>query len=334
MEVALKHGLENFPDSKVMKVWLIKKNELFNENDFVKENDNENEIPYLGKEVVEYHGHLSPIRGLVCKSTNIDEGSSYVEPRMENELTQDVLTRNQFYKLPGVMEEMIDMARLNSNEERNLDEELNNVANEDDNGKRGKRDNKSTNLFHSPFIEWVIRVRDKLKKGDIEMCTSIFSFKRNNVDPIWDIGVGEVLHQGFVYHFKRDVYIHSRIIDCWAAFLNKIDEWRDKGSIARLFLDTKFLVWNTSEMLHKSGLGIETHRLFDGFLRVYINMFKVLPILKDVGLVFIPVVDVAMYYEVCFDLVIGKCFIIDHVNRKGSIDSVYGTTPMILLIVQ
>ncbi|CAI9287653.1 unnamed protein product [Lactuca saligna] len=332
MEVALKHGLQKFPESKVLKEWIIKKNELFNENDYVKENYNENDIPYHGKELVEYQGDLSPIRGLVRKRKDIDEGCSYVEPRMENELTHDDLTMTQFYKLPGVMDEMIDMASktemmfssskrveeeenpivmvgFNSNEGRNLEEELNNVANEDDNGKRGKGDKKSTNLFHSPFIELVIRVDVKLKNEDIDRRTSIFTSKRNNglVDPIWDIGVGEVFHQGFVYHFKRDVYIHSRIIDCWAAFLNKMEEYRDKGSIVRLFLDTKFL---TSEILNKSDVGVETCRLFDGLLRVYTNKFKV----------FIPVVDVDMYYVVCFDLRTGKCFIIDHVNRKGSVD--------------
>ncbi|CAH1418473.1 unnamed protein product [Lactuca virosa] len=62
MEVALKYGLEKFHDSKVLKEWLIKKNELFNENDFVKENEHENDIEYNGKEVGEDHGNLSPIR--------------------------------------------------------------------------------------------------------------------------------------------------------------------------------------------------------------------------------------------------------------------------------
>ncbi|CAH1437053.1 unnamed protein product [Lactuca virosa] len=92
MEVALKHGLQKFPESKVLKKWVTKKNELFNENDFVKENDNEKDIPYHGKEVVEYQRDLSPIRGVVRKSKDIDEGCSYVEPRMENEVTHDDLT--------------------------------------------------------------------------------------------------------------------------------------------------------------------------------------------------------------------------------------------------
>ncbi|CAI9287428.1 unnamed protein product [Lactuca saligna] len=164
------------------------------------------------------YGDLSPIRGLVRKSKDVDDGCSYVAPRMENEITDDDLTMTRFYKLPGVMDEMIDMATkteimfssskreeeeenpivvfiFNSNEGINLEDEMNNVGNEDDNGKRGKRDKKSTNLFHSPFTE------------------------------------------------------------------------------------------RTSEMLNKSGVGVETCRMFDGLLRVYTNKFRVLPSLKDVGLV-------------------------------------------------
>ncbi|CAI9279521.1 unnamed protein product [Lactuca saligna] len=110
MEVALKDGLKKITDNKVLKECVIKKNELFNENDYDKENDNENDIPYHGKEIVEYQGDLSPIRGLVRKSKDVDEGCSYVAPRTENEITHDDLTMTRFYKLPGVMDEMIDMA--------------------------------------------------------------------------------------------------------------------------------------------------------------------------------------------------------------------------------
>ena len=100
---------KNFLTAKYW-TWLIKKSELFAETDSAKENGHENEIPYNRKEVVEYHGHLSPIRGLVRKSKSIDEGCSYMEPNMVYDMTQDDLTMSQFNKLPGVMDEIIDMA--------------------------------------------------------------------------------------------------------------------------------------------------------------------------------------------------------------------------------
>ncbi|CAH1434289.1 unnamed protein product [Lactuca virosa] len=155
MEVALKDGLEKFPDSVVLTEWIGKMNELFKEvheganNKKVHEPEgcnelNMNDIGDGGE------GNSSPVRGLIVTEVNVEKDVNYSTPVDTNSLTM-----SQFHRLLGVNEEMIKL--LDETElqvyrrkklmvgfsgdnvvGRNLGEAVDNAAEDDDNDKREK----------------------------------------------------------------------------------------------------------------------------------------------------------------------------------------------------
>ncbi|XP_042755765.1 uncharacterized protein LOC122196682 [Lactuca sativa] len=109
MEVALKDGLEKFPDSVLLKQWLEKMNELFRgnhegtNNTNVNDSDGYNEVNM--NDMVDGNGdNTSPVRGLVISELNIEKDVSYNNPVNNNDLTM-----SQFHRLSGVNDEMIQM---------------------------------------------------------------------------------------------------------------------------------------------------------------------------------------------------------------------------------
>ncbi|CAH1450407.1 unnamed protein product [Lactuca virosa] len=109
MEVALKDGLEKFPNSVLLKEWLEKMNELFRGNhegtNNTKVNDSEGYNEVNRNDMVDGNGDdTSPVRGLVISEVNIEKDVSYNTPVNTNDLTM-----SQFHRLPGVNDEMIHM---------------------------------------------------------------------------------------------------------------------------------------------------------------------------------------------------------------------------------
>ena len=115
-------------------------------------------------------GNSSPVRGLILTEVNIEKEVNYTKPVDTNSLTM-----TQFHRLPGVNEEMIkllDETELQVYRKkkrmsvisgdnlvgRNIGEAVDNAAGYDDNDKREKRIPKKAKVFHSPYIERIIKV--------------------------------------------------------------------------------------------------------------------------------------------------------------------------------
>ncbi|CAI9299486.1 unnamed protein product [Lactuca saligna] len=67
-----------------------------------------------------------------------------------------------------------------------------------------------------------------------------------------------------------------------------------------------------------------TQKLFDSMLILHLKSLPKPEKLKDVGLVFFPIVDKSKYYTICFDLRVPTYYMIDHVNRNGVVEDIYG----------
>ncbi|CAI9282299.1 unnamed protein product [Lactuca saligna] len=86
---------------------------------------------------------------------------------------------------------------------RNLGEVVDNVAEDADNDKKEKHIPKKAKIFHSLYIERIVKVGDKMTKDETGICNSIFASNRDNGDEIWDIGTSHLLHQGFAFQFTQ-----------------------------------------------------------------------------------------------------------------------------------
>lgn len=59
---------------------------------------------------------------------------------------------------------------------------------------------------------------------------------------IWEMDEVEHLTIGLAWYFEINKPIHWLIIDCWAALLNKLEEFKSVEAPKRLFLNTHFMV--------------------------------------------------------------------------------------------
>ncbi|CAI9285193.1 unnamed protein product [Lactuca saligna] len=192
------------------------------------------------------------------------------------------------------------------------------VCEEDDgNGKMGKIEQKIHVYGKSPFVERIVKIGDKMKKDEITLYNSVFSSKRDYGEETWNIGSGHVLHQGFAYHFKSNTFIHAIIIDCWLSLLNRMEELRDVGSVSSIFFDTNFLKRYWVDQCHLMELK-------NCLMILHLKSLPKPEKLKDIGLVLFPIVDKSTYYMICFDLRVPTYYIIDHVNRNGAVEDIYG----------
>ncbi|CAI9271372.1 unnamed protein product [Lactuca saligna] len=341
MEVALKDGLLKFPHSVVLNEWMKKMNELFKGvfkgagNQKVHEpacfNEvNMNDVGDGGE------GNSSPIRGLILTEVNTEKDDNYTTP-----VDTTSLTMTQFHRLPGVNDEMIKLLEetelqvykkkkqmsIISGDNlvgRNIGEAVDNAGGYDDNDKREKRIPKKAKVFNSPNIERIVKVGEKLSKDETWICNLVFASTRDDGDEIWDIGTGHLLHQGFAYQFNHGMFLHSKIIDCWAAFLNKMENYKDESSLSRFFFDTTIV---TEDILNELKSEDMKCRLFATLLRIYTKKFDVKPSFRDVALVFFPIVDDGKYYLLIFDLKSSLYYIVDHVKRTGTLERKYGMIP-------
>ncbi|CAI9294533.1 unnamed protein product [Lactuca saligna] len=152
------------------------------------------------------------------------------------------------------------------------------------------------------------------KKGKREQKIPVYG-KSHFVERIVKIGgkvkKAEMALYNSVFALKRDygnTFIHVIIIDYWTSLLNIVEELKDVGSVSRVFFDTNFLA---QEILDASLSADRTKRLFDSMLKV-----------------FFPIVEKSKYYLICFDLRVPTYYIIDHVNRTGVVEDIYGKKPV------
>ncbi|CAI9285557.1 unnamed protein product [Lactuca saligna] len=123
-------------------------------------------------------GNSSHVRGLVISEVNIEKDVNYSRP-----VDNQSLTMSQFHRLPGVNDEMIQlleetelhvyrrkklMSGFSGDNEVgiNFGEVVDNAAEDADNDKREKHIPKKAKIFHSPYIEKIVKVGDKLIKDE------------------------------------------------------------------------------------------------------------------------------------------------------------------------
>ncbi|CAI9268926.1 unnamed protein product [Lactuca saligna] len=82
------------------------------------------------------------------------------------------------------------------------------------------------------------------------------------------------------------------------------------------------------EILDASLSVDRTQRMFDSMLELHLKSLPKQEKLKDIGLVFFPVVDKSKYYLICFDLRVPIYYIIDHVIKIDSVEDIYGGKPV------
>ncbi|CAI9300122.1 unnamed protein product [Lactuca saligna] len=215
---------------------------------------------------------------------------------------------SQFHRLPGVNDEMIQMleeTKLQVYRRKklmlglmgedmvgiNLGEQVENAAEDADIEVREKCIPKKAKIFHSSYIERIVKVGDKLSKYESGICNSIFASNRDD-----------------------------GVIDCWAGFLNKMENYKDESSLSRFFFDTTIV---TEEILKELKTEDLKCRLFATLLQIYIKKFDVKPSFRDVALI----LDDAKYYLLVFDLRSSSYYIVDHVKRTGILDRKYGMIP-------
>ncbi|CAI9277191.1 unnamed protein product [Lactuca saligna] len=233
IEKALKKTL---PNSLMLKEWYEKNQELFNE---VKKEENggmnSNEAGFNGhRNEGEADGGneegFSPVRGLVVHGDMHDDGGGFNTPNMEKVDNTNNLTCSQFLEQPEVLATTIkmtddDVLESYKKEKKNEILEIVEVCEEDDgNGKMGKREKKNPVYGKSPFVERIVKIGGKVKKDEMTLYNSVFVSKIDYGEEIWNIGSDHVLHQGFVYHFKSNTFIHAIIIDFWTYYSTK---WRN-----------------------------------------------------------------------------------------------------------
>ncbi|CAI9287520.1 unnamed protein product [Lactuca saligna] len=100
-----------------------------------------------------------------------------------------------------------------------------------------------------------------------------------------------------------------------------MEELRDVRSVSRIFFDTIFLA---EEIMGGSLSSERTQKLFDSMLKLHLRSLPKQEKLKDIGLVFFPVVENSKYYLICFDLKVPTYYIRDHLNRNGAVEDIYG----------
>ncbi|CAI9267320.1 unnamed protein product [Lactuca saligna] len=233
---------------------------------------------------------FSPIRGLVVEGEKKDDGGGFSTPQMDKVGNTDNQICSQFLENPEVLAtaiKMTDDAVLESYKKekkkgKKIMETVEVCEEDDDHGKRGKRDQKIPVYGKSTFVERVVRMSDKVKKDEMSLYNSVFTSKRDYGEEIWNIASGHMLHQGFAYHFKSNMFIHAIIIDYWSSLLNGMEKLRDVGSISRVFFDTNFLA---EEILDGSLSSGRSQKLFDSMLKLHLKSLPKQEKLKDIGLV-------------------------------------------------
>ncbi|CAI9293997.1 unnamed protein product [Lactuca saligna] len=264
VERALKHGIEKFPDSLSLKEWCEKNEKMFKEiknaeSGGMKDKDSSfdgHSNKGDGDGVKE--SKFSLTRGLVVDGEKKVDGGGFSTPQMDKVGNTDNLTCSQFLENHEVLAtaiKMTDEAVLESfkKEKKRGNKVMETVEvweEDDDHGKRGKKDQKIHVYGESPFLERIVRMSDKVKKvldkhlrhhtWDARL-TRFQGTPTTTREEIWNIGSGHVFHQGFSYHFKSNTFIHAIIIDCWSSLLNRMEELRDVGLVSRVLFNTNFL---------------------------------------------------------------------------------------------
>ncbi|KAI3511619.1 hypothetical protein L1887_18775 [Cichorium endivia] len=288
MEVALQEGLAKNPDCPELLEWVEKKNELFNEESWkdggVAEDSTERSPSHGFDSGDDEMGEreLSPITGVITEGVGKNEDICFKTPIGQPVNDSEDLTMTQFLEIRGVLDTVNklvdDTVELSAEKQskakedevpdvrvRNLNDDLMEAIQQEVADKKGKRPVKIPKHLHSPFMQRIVRLDERIMPDELSVCNVIFASQRDYGDAIWEDEEGNIIYQGNAYHFKDTTFIHWSIIECWAAHLNKMEAFKSTSSPARLFFNSE------DSMFDDNVLEVNRSRDFGDYLRLYIS---------------------------------------------------------------
>ncbi|KAI3674363.1 hypothetical protein L2E82_52371 [Cichorium intybus] len=299
MEVALQEGLAKNPDCPELLEWVEKKKELFNEESWkdggVAEDSTERSPSHDSDSSDDEMGEreLSPITGVITEGVGKNEDVCFKTPIGQTVNDNEGLTMTQFLEIPGMLDtvnKLVDdtvelfaekQSKAKADAVRNLNDDLMEAIQPEVADKKGKRPVKIPKNLHSPFMQRIVALDERIMPDELSVCNAIFASQRDYGDAIWEDEEGNIIYQGNAYHFKDTTFIHWSIIDCWAAHLNGMEAFKSTSSPARLFFNSVML---EDSMFDDNELEVNRSRDFGDYLRLYISNLPIQASFRDVGL--------------------------------------------------
>ncbi|KAI3496423.1 hypothetical protein L1887_38784 [Cichorium endivia] len=202
MEVALQEGLAKNPDCPELLEWVEKKNVLFNEerrkDGGVSEDSTERSLSHgsdSGDDEIG-EGELSPITGVITDGVGTNEDICFKTPIGQPVNDSEDMTMTQFLEIPGMIDTVNklvdDTVELSAGKQpkatedevpdvgvRNLNDDLMEAIQQEVADKKGKRPVKIPKHLHSPFMQRIVRLDERIMPDELNICNAIFASQRD-----------------------------------------------------------------------------------------------------------------------------------------------------------
>ncbi|KVI03235.1 hypothetical protein Ccrd_018472 [Cynara cardunculus var. scolymus] len=173
-----------------------------------------------------------------------------------------------------------------------------------------KRDPKLSFKLRSPYVTRVV----------------MFDVTSDESEPVFMTPNEKTLTHQTMQSLATQSVVCKEVLDGWATVLNREERLRSNESPRRYFIPT-----DMDHIIRDQGLDV--HQRYESFKKNVTsctNNDKELISMRNIDLVFFPIVETSFFYIVVFNLKRPSIVIIDSENQDGIVDDIYGSSTVVL----
>ncbi|CAH1453776.1 unnamed protein product [Lactuca virosa] len=177
-------------------------------------------------------------------------------------------------------------------------------------------------VLRSPFIVRAVDITKRISRAQKDLSEWVFSTQGHPSDELLRTCAGVAAERFHMESFFPKCELFGHVLDCWSHLLNFVEDLRSNLSPRRLFATTTL----TSLYLENTALTEEDRqKIFIENLSLSIDDFDAT--LRDVELLFLPVVREFHIFLVVLDFHQPAFWIIDNIKRDEDTHDTYGLLP-------
>ncbi|KVI01486.1 hypothetical protein Ccrd_020244 [Cynara cardunculus var. scolymus] len=185
-----------------------------------------------------------------------------------------------------------------------------------------KRDPKLSFKLRSPYVTRAVTF--EVSSDERKLQNWILRGIGGTLEPVFMTTKGKTMTCQTMQSLVSQSVVSTEIIDVWSMVLNKEERLRSNESPRRYFVQTDISI----HAIIRDG-DLNVNQRYDRFrknITSCMNNDKELISMRNVDLVFFPVVEPSFYYVLVFDLKRPSIAILDSQNRDGKVDDIYGSS--------
>ncbi|KVI01699.1 hypothetical protein Ccrd_020019, partial [Cynara cardunculus var. scolymus] len=185
-----------------------------------------------------------------------------------------------------------------------------------------KRDPKLSFKLRSPYVTRAVTF--EVSSDERKLQDWILRGVGGILEPVFMTTKGKAITRQTMQSLVSQCVVGSEIIDVWSMVLNRDERMRSNESLRRYFVPTDI---SMDAIVRDEDLN--SNQRYDRFrkkITCCMNNDKELISMRNVDLVFFPIVEPSFYYVVVFDLKHPSIAIRDSQIREGKVDDIYGSS--------